>query len=250
AAGAQRRPGREGGAGEPIVHRARGPRRQAGGPDRPPRARPPPGARREGGEAVRRQRPDPPPPGRGDADRRHELAAAPAPRALPALLFLLLLGALAGIGTEIAHPGLVFPAVLGSLCLVLFLFASQTIPISGTGVLLIALALVLFAAEVKVHSFGLLTAGGITSMILGAMMLVDAPEAEMRVSLTTLLPAAAVVAVGATLLVRLVVAAQRRRPVTGAAGMVGERGVAETSLEPDGWVRVRGERWRAVAAAP
>ena len=170
--------------------------------------------------------------------------------ARPDLLFLLLLGALAGIGAELTHPGLIFPALLGTLCLVLFLFASQAIPISGTGVLLIALALVLFAAEVKVHSFGLLTAGGIASIILGAMMLVDAPEAEMRVSLGTLLPAAAVVAVGTMLLVRLVLQAQRRPPLTGASAMVGEAGVAETALEPNGWVLIHGERWRAVADSP
>jgi membrane-bound serine protease (ClpP class) len=170
--------------------------------------------------------------------------------ARPDLLFLLLLGAMAGIGAELTHPGLIFPALLGTLCLVLFLFASQTVPISGTGVLLIALALVLFAAEVKVHSFGLLTAGGIASMILGAMMLVDAPEAAMRVSLRTLLPAAVVVAVGTMLLVRLVIQAQRRRPLTGAAGMVGETGVAETPLDPEGWVLVHGERWRGVSDAP
>ena len=167
--------------------------------------------------------------------------------ARPELLFLLLLGAMAGIGAELSHPGLIFPAVLGSLCLVLFLFASQTIPISGTGVLLIALAIALFAAEVKVHSFGLLTAAGIASMILGAMMLVDAPGPEMRVPLRTLLPAAAAVAVGTILLVRLVVQAQRRRPLTGTSAMVGEKGVAETPLEPEGWVRIHGERWRALA---
>jgi membrane-bound serine protease (ClpP class) len=170
--------------------------------------------------------------------------------ARPDLLFLLLLGAMAGIGAELTHPGLIFPALLGTLCLVLFLFASQAIPISGTGVLLIALALVLFAAEMKVHSFGLLTAGGIASIILGAMMLVDAPEAEMRVSLGTLLPAAAVVAVGTMLLVRLVIQAQRRRPLTGASAMVGEKGMAETPLEPAGWVIVHGERWRGVADSP
>ena len=170
--------------------------------------------------------------------------------ARPDLLFLLLLGAMAGIGAELTHPGLIFPALLGTLCLVLFLFASQAIPISGTGVLLIALALVLFAAEVKVHSFGLLTAGGIASIILGAMMLVDAPEAEMRVSLGTLLPAAGVVAVGTMLLVRLVLQARRRPPLTGASAMVGEIGVAATPLEPRGWVQVHGERWRAVADSP
>ncbi len=167
--------------------------------------------------------------------------------ARPDVLFLLLLGALAGLGTEIAHPGLVFPGIVGALCLILFLFASQILPVSGAGILLILLAIALFAAEVKVHSYGLLTVGGITAMILGAMMLVDSDVAALRPHLGVLLSAAIAVAVWATLLVRLVVAAQRRRPTTGVSGMVGQAGTADTALEPEGWVRVFGERWRAIA---
>jgi membrane-bound serine protease (ClpP class) len=167
--------------------------------------------------------------------------------ASPQILFLLLLGALAGIGAELSHPGAIFPGVVGVLCLILFLFASQVIPVNWAGVLLVVLALALFAAEVKVASHGLLTLGGIISMILGALMLVDSEAAEMRVPLGLLLPAAVVTAAGTIALVRLVVAAQRRRPVTGAEGLVGRRGVADTDLAPDGWVVVFGERWRALA---
>jgi membrane-bound serine protease (ClpP class) len=167
--------------------------------------------------------------------------------ASPQVLFLLLMGALAGIGAELSHPGALFPGLLGVTCLILFLWASQVIPVNWAGVLLVVLAIFMFAAEVKVASFGLLTLGGIIAMILGAMMLVDSPAAEMRVPVRMLLPVAAVTAAGTILLVRLVVAAQRRKPVTGSEGLVGRAGVAETDLRPDGWVRVMGERWRAVA---
>lgn len=167
--------------------------------------------------------------------------------ARPEVLFLLLLGALAGIGAEISHPGLLFPGILGVLCLILFLFASQVIPVNGAGVLLILLAIMLFALEVKVPSYGLLTVGGITAMILGAMMLVDAPIPEMRIAWTTLVPAALVMAAGVTALVRLVIQSQRRKTVTGDVGMIGQPGEAETDLGPEGWVRVAGERWKAVA---
>jgi membrane-bound serine protease (ClpP class) len=170
--------------------------------------------------------------------------------ARPEVLFLLLLGALAGLGTEISHPGLLFPGVVGSLCLILFLFASQIIPINWAGVLLVLLAIGLFAAEVKVASYGLLTVGGIAAMILGAMMLVEAPIPELRVSFGTLLPAALFMAAATILLVRLVVAAQRRRPTTGEAGMLGQQGVAETTVRAEGWVKVAGERWRAMAEEP
>jgi len=167
--------------------------------------------------------------------------------ASPQVLFLLLMGALAGIGAEISHPGAMFPGILGATCLILFLFASQVIPVNWAGVLLVVMAVFMFAAEVKVASYGLLTVGGIAAMILGAMMLVDAPAPEMQVPLRMLLPSVAVMAAGTILLVRLVVAAQRRRPVTGSEGLVGRRAIADTDLRPEGWVLVMGERWRGVA---
>ncbi|MGE5127040.1 MAG: NfeD family protein [Betaproteobacteria bacterium] len=170
--------------------------------------------------------------------------------ARPEVLFLLLLGALAGLGAEISHPGLVFPGIIGALCLILFLFASQIIPVSGAGILLVLLAVGLFVAEVKVHSYGLLTTGGLVAMILGAMMLVDSPLPELRVNLWRLLPAILVFAAFVVALVRLVVQAQRRRPRTGAEGLAGRVGRADTDLNPEGWALVDGELWRAVAAEP
>lgn len=170
--------------------------------------------------------------------------------ATPEILFLLLMGALAGLGTEISHPGLIFPGVLGVLCLILFLFASQIIPVNWAGVLLIILAIVLFIAEVKVTSYGLLTVGGLVAMILGAMMLVDSSAPELQISLWTLVPIVLVFAAFTLALVRLVVQAQLRRPATGMEGLVGRSGRATTALDPEGWVMVQGERWRARAEEP
>jgi membrane-bound serine protease (ClpP class) len=170
--------------------------------------------------------------------------------ARPEVLFLLLLGALAGLGAEISHPGLIFPGVLGTLCLILFLFASQIIPVSGAGVLLVVLAVALFVAEVKVASYGLLTVAGLVAMILGAMMLVDSELPELRVDPWTLLPVILVFAAFTIALVRLVLQAQRRKAQTGREGLVAQRGQAETGLAPEGWVVVQGERWRARATEP
>jgi membrane-bound serine protease (ClpP class) len=170
--------------------------------------------------------------------------------ARPEVLFLLLLGALAGLGTEISHPGGIFPGVVGALCLILFLFASQIIPINFAAVLLILLAIGLFIAEVKVTSYGLLTVGGFVAMILGAMMLVDVPVAEMRVSLGVLLPATVGTAVWAIMLARLVLKSQQAVASTGVEGLVGEVAVADSELVPEGWVRIQGEKWKAVAEEP
>jgi membrane-bound serine protease (ClpP class) len=172
--------------------------------------------------------------------------------ARPEILFLLLLGALAGLGTEISHPGLIFPGVIGTLSLILFLFASQIIPINWAGVLLIILAIGLFIAEVKVTSYGLLTIGGLVAMVLGAMMLIDTPAEmpDLRVPLRILIPAVAATAVWTLVLVSLVLRAQRRKATTGKAGMIDQSGVADTELLPEGWIIVQGERWRAVADTP
>ncbi|HET8644856.1 MAG TPA: nodulation protein NfeD [Vicinamibacteria bacterium] len=167
--------------------------------------------------------------------------------ARPEIMFLLLLGALAGIGAELSHPGMLLPGIVGVFCLILFLFAMQVIPINSAGVLLVLLAVALFAAEVKVTSYGLLTVAGLAAMILGAMMLVDAP---IRIGWSLLVLPALAMAAGTFLLVRLVLQAQRRRPVTGVAGMMGARGTADTDLSPEGWVLVAGERWQGVAEAP
>jgi membrane-bound serine protease (ClpP class) len=170
--------------------------------------------------------------------------------ARPEVLFLLLMGALAGLGAELSHPGTLFPGIIGALCLILFLFASQIIPVNWAGVLLIVLAIGLFAAEVKVASYGLLTVAGLTAMILGAMMLVDSPLPELRVDPWKLLPVVVLMAAFTVLLVRMVVEAQRRRATTGAEGLIGRSGVATTPLQPEGWVVVQGERWRAQADGP
>lgn len=168
--------------------------------------------------------------------------------ARPEVLFLLLLGALAGIGAEISHPGALFPGVLGTLCLILFLFASQIIPVNWAGVLLVLLAIGLFVAEVKVTSYGLLTVGGLVALVLGAMMLVDSPLPEMRIVPWVLAPLVVAFAVYTVALARLVFQAQQRRPQTGAEGLLSRRGIAETDLDLEGWILVEGERWRARAA--
>jgi membrane-bound serine protease (ClpP class) len=172
--------------------------------------------------------------------------------ARPEVLFLLLLGALAGIGAEIGQPGLVFPGVFGLFCLILFLFASQIIPVNWAGLLLILLAVGLWAAEVKVTSYGLLTLGGAVAMALGAMMLIDSDLPALRVSPWTVWPAVGAMALFTMLLVRLIVAAQRRRATTGDQGMLGQPGVARTPIGSGtpGWVEVCGERWRALAEQP
>jgi membrane-bound serine protease (ClpP class) len=164
--------------------------------------------------------------------------------------FAFLLGALgvACLYVEFTHPGMILPGVVGAIAIVLAIFAFHLLPINYMGVILILLALAMFALEVKVTSHGALAVGGIIAMVIGAMILVDSPWPAARIHLSTALGVTIPLAVITVILVRLALAAQQRKVVTGDQGMVGALGVAQTELAPVGKVFVHGEIWQARAA--
>jgi membrane-bound serine protease (ClpP class) len=124
------------------------------------------------------------------------------------------------------------------------------LPVNYAGVLLIAFGLGLLVLEVKVTSFGLLSVGGLISLVLGSMMLIDSPLPELQVSLGLIIPVTLSLAIIVAFLVRLAVAAQLRPSAVGNAGMVNSLGEALTAIAPgeEGRVRTHGEIWRANAA--
>ena len=168
----------------------------------------------------------------------------------PNIAYILMSLGILGLTIELWSPGAVLPGVVGGICLLLAFFTFQVLPVNYAGVLLILFGLALLVLEIKIASFGLLGAGGVVSLLLGSMILIDAPTPELRVSLGLIIPI--VVAISAILLflVRLAVIAQRRRSVTGAAGMLGETGTALTAIPAGGEGRVsaHGEIWRARAS--
>jgi membrane-bound serine protease (ClpP class) len=164
-------------------------------------------------------------------------------------VFLLLIG-LVGLYAEFSHPGAILPGVLGGLSLLLAVFAFQILPINYVGLGLILLAVILFILEIKVQSFGMLAIGGIAAMIIGSLMLIKAPIAELRPSLRFILPVVLAVSLIVLFLLTIVVKAHARRAATGAEGMVGETGTARTDLSPAGKVFVHGELWNAEAGQP
>jgi membrane-bound serine protease (ClpP class) len=165
----------------------------------------------------------------------------------PNIAFLLGAIGLVCLYIEFTHPGMVAPGVAGAISLVLALYGFNFMPINYAGVLLIITALVLFALEVKVTSHGVLAAGGVLAMVLGAMILVKSPWPEARIHLSTALGVALPLSVITFILLRFAIAAKKRKAVTGDAGMIGLVGVAETDLDPGGKVLVRGELWNARA---
>lgn len=167
----------------------------------------------------------------------------------PNIAFILAAIGVLGLYIEFTHPGMIAPGVVGAIALVLALFAFHLLPINYTGVILIVLALALFVLEANVTSHGVLAGGGVVAMVIGALILVQSPWPEARIRLSTALGVALPLALITVILLRLALAAQRRKAVTGEAGMVDSIGVAQTDLNPEGKVLVRGEIWDARAQA-
>jgi membrane-bound serine protease (ClpP class) len=168
----------------------------------------------------------------------------------PQVAYLLLTLGTLGLTIELWSPGAILPGIAGGICLLLAFFAFQVLPVSYAGVLLILFGLALLVLEVKVTSFGLLAVGGIVSLLLGSMMLIDSPQPEMQVGLSLVVPVTLGIASVLLFLVRLGVQSQRTHPVTGAAGMIGKIGKVLTAIDPGGTgaVRTHGEIWTAAAS--
>lgn len=163
----------------------------------------------------------------------------------PNIAYLLMLVGLAGLYFEFAHPGAILPGVVGGISLILAFFALQTLPVNYAGVLLIILAVILFIAEIKVVSHGILTIGGIISLILGSLILYESPDPALRVSFGVMIPAIAVISLFFTAVIALALKAQLRKPLTGREGMIGKTGVTVTAVHEDGKVLIEGEYWNA-----
>jgi membrane-bound serine protease (ClpP class) len=165
----------------------------------------------------------------------------------PNLAYILLMLGLLGLYFEFSNPGAILPGVLGGISLLLAIFSFQILPINYVGLILILLAIGLFILEIKVQSYGILSVGGIIAMVIGSIMLIDAPIPELRPSLKFIIPVAVGLSLIFLFLIFLAVRALANKVHTGKEGMVGEIGVAQSDLTPKGKVFVHGELWNAEA---
>ena len=163
----------------------------------------------------------------------------------PNVAYILMMLGIVGLYFELSNPGLILPGVVGGISLILALYAMQTLPINYAGLLLIVLGMVLFIAEVNVPSFGLLSVGGAISIFLGSIMLIDSDDPTMQISNTVLIPTLLFSVVLAAGSIYLAGRSYKKRPVSGAEGLIGQSGVVKTELNPDGKVLLHGEIWNA-----
>jgi membrane-bound serine protease (ClpP class) len=170
----------------------------------------------------------------------------------PQIAYLLLTLGTLGLTIELWNPGSILPGVAGGICLLLAFFAFQVLPVNLAGVALIIFGIILLIFEVKVTSYGLLGAGGVLSLLLGSIMLIDSPLPEMQVGLRLIVPITLAVSGILLFLVRLAVQAQLTRSVTGEVGMIDKLGKALSAIVPGGVgsVRTHGEIWTAQSAEP
>jgi membrane-bound serine protease (ClpP class) len=165
----------------------------------------------------------------------------------PNIAYILLMLGMLGLFFELANPGVILPGIIGGISLILAFFAFQSLPINYAGLLLILFGIVLLIAEIKVVSHGVLTIGGIISIVLGSLMLVNTPEMPLTVSWKVIVPVVAATAGIFVFAISAGIRAQMRKPATGPEGLVGQLGVVRTPIAPEGQVFVRGEIWRAVS---
>jgi len=165
----------------------------------------------------------------------------------PNIAYILLSLAMLGIFVEITNPGLIFPGVVGAICLLMAFYALGMLPVNYAGVLLIVLAFGLFVAEVFTATFGLFTAGGVTALVIGSLILFKGGSTLFQVS--PWLIAGVTIFIGGlfAFVVNRVIHAHRRQASTGREELIGKKAIVKVALQPEGTVFLKGERWIAVS---
>ncbi|MBI3019148.1 MAG: nodulation protein NfeD [Deltaproteobacteria bacterium] len=166
----------------------------------------------------------------------------------PNVAYILMMVGMVGIYIELSHPGVIFPGVIGAISLILSFICLQALPINYGGLALLFLGLALLIAEIFIPSFGILGIGGIISLLLGSIFLIDPTGTDITISLGVILPM--VLSVGGIMffIAVYVVKALRRKTAVGAEALVGQEGVVIQEIEvgKEGKVLVEGDYWNAV----
>ena len=165
----------------------------------------------------------------------------------PNVAYILMLLGIFGLFFELQNPGAIFPGVVGVICLILAFFAFQTLPINYAGLILIVFGVILFILETQITSYGMLTVGGVICMFLGSFMLIRVTPPVLQISWKVIIPSVLAAAIFFVFAIGMALKAQRRKPTTGMKGIVGEVGVARTSISGTGKIFVHGEIWNATS---
>jgi membrane-bound serine protease (ClpP class) len=167
----------------------------------------------------------------------------------PSISFMIFAVGLLAIFFEFNHPGAVLPGVVGFIAVAISLYTLQLLPLRSMAVVMIVASFAMFILEAKLQTHGIVGAGGILLMVLGALLLVDGPIPQMRVQLWAALAVAIPIGIITVFLMTVALKARRNKVVTGEQGMIGVVAIVCAPLTPSGKVFVQGELWDAVSPA-
>jgi len=168
----------------------------------------------------------------------------------PGIAYILMLLGIYGLIYEFSNPGMLFPGVVGGICLLLALFALQVMPISYAGLALMILGIVLMVSEAFIPSFGALGVGGVIAFVIGSVMLIDTDLPGYGIPWALIVPFAIASALFSFFVVGMAIKARARPVVTGAEEMIGAAGEILEDMEHEGWARVHSEQWRVRSTVP
>ncbi|MEW6590380.1 MAG: nodulation protein NfeD [Pseudomonadota bacterium] len=168
----------------------------------------------------------------------------------PSIAYILMLLGIYGLIYEFSNPGMLFPGVVGGICLLLGLFALQVMPISYVGLALMLLGIALMISEAFIPSFGALGLGGIVAFVIGSVMLIDTDVPGYGIPWTLIVPVAVASALFSFFVAGLAIKARARPVVTGAEEMIGASGEITADLDHEGWAHIHGEQWKVRSAVP
>jgi membrane-bound serine protease (ClpP class) len=168
----------------------------------------------------------------------------------PTIAYLLLLIGIYGLIFEGYNPGAILPGVVGAICLLIALYAFQMLPMNYVGLALIILGIILMIAEVIAPSFGVLGIGGIISMVIGSVILIDTDVPGLVVSRPLIGAIALAGSLGLMAIIGIAVKARKRPVVSGREQLVGAVGTTLSDFDQQGSVFVHSERWNAISRSP
>ena len=166
----------------------------------------------------------------------------------PTIAALLILLAAYGIITELSTPGAILPGVVGGIAAILAIVSLANLPVNIAGALMMLLALILFLADLKANTHGILSFGGVLSLVLGMAFLVNTGPVGLGVNPLVIFGSAAITFAFFVFFVSKVWRARRAPLEAGSEVLVGATGEAREELSPEGLVFVRGALWKAVAS--
>lgn len=168
----------------------------------------------------------------------------------PSIAYILILVGIYALIFEFSNPGLVFPGVVGAICILIALYAFHMLPVNYAGLALMLVGIAFMAGELFFPAYGSLGIGGAVAFIIGSVILIDTDIPGYGVPLSLVLGIATAGAAFLFLVLGMALKAHRRPVVSGREELIGSTGEVLEDCEHEGWARVHSETWRIRSSSP